>query len=415
MAIAIAPELKGVLCANAHPTGCARQVHAQAQVVAQRGRFTAPRRVVIVGSSMGLGLASRVALALGGGAQTLGLCLERPGTPRRSATAGWYNTAALEQLAATQGLTAHTLALDAFDDAAKHSAIAWIRAHWGEADLLVYSLATRKRRDPTGLLRRSVLKTLGSPFTGKALDLRRRRVYDAVLEPASAQELADTVAVMGGEDWRAWIDAFTAAGVVAPGFQTLAFSYQGGPQLAPTYRAGTIGKAKEHLEATANALDSTLAAAAGGGARVAVMKALVTQSSAVLPMSTLYTVLLMRVMKERGLHEGCIEQAHRLWAGLARESGLVVDPQRRLRLDDLELRDDVQAEVAARLARVTSDDVQPLGDIDGFWSEFMQVFGFAVEGVDYSTPVDPVVDWPQSSRASPPSTAAASHDPVGAR
>jgi len=384
----VEPLIRGSFCANAHPDGCARRVLSQIEHVKARPALAGPSRVLVIGCSAGLGLASRIALAFGARAATLGVCSERPGAPERLGTPGWYNAVTFEDEAARAGLTAGTIVGDAYATKTKERTIERIRAELGRVDLVVYSIASPRRTDPvTGEVYTSALKTLGGPFTEKAVDFKTGDVSVMTIQPGSDDAVRQTVAVMGGDDWELWMRALQGADVLDRGAATVAFSYVGNERLRPTYRGGTIGKAKDHLESTAKRLDAEMQRH-GGRAVVAVMKALVTQSSAVLPMSALYTVLLFRVMKEKGIHEGPIEQAYRLFA--ERLHGGAVDRDGRLRLDDLELRPDVQEEVDRRWREATTASLPDLGDREGFYREFLGVHGFGVDGVDYGQSVDPV-------------------------
>jgi enoyl-[acyl-carrier protein] reductase/trans-2-enoyl-CoA reductase (NAD+) len=404
--------MKGRLCVTAHPMGCTANVEEQIRRVTGRPPVAGARRVLIVGSSNGLGLSTRIAAAFGSRASTVGVGLEREATPTRTATAGWYNCAAFERAALAEGLSARTVIGDAFTDGTKAETVDAIRRGPGAVDLVVYSLAAPRRRDPeTGVVHQSVLKPIGAPFTGKTYDFASGEVGEQTLAPADDAEIRDTVAVMGGEDWSRWIRTLRAEGVLAPGATTVAYSYIGQESLAPTYRAGTMGRAKEHLEATARALD-----AEGLRARVAVMKAMVTQSSVAIPMSTLYTMILARVMREYDVYEDPIDQVYRLLAGhLAERPGDKLgdkpedgpagfdsagfdfagfDDEGRIRLDDLELREDVQREVDRRLALATTANLDELADREGFHSDVLRLYGFGHPDVDYSADVDPVLGIP---------------------
>jgi enoyl-[acyl-carrier protein] reductase/trans-2-enoyl-CoA reductase (NAD+) len=387
--VIIEPVTRGYLCATAHPSGCARRVAEQIGTVRSRP-FDGPRRALVIGASAGLGLATRTALAFGAGTATIGVCRERPGSPGRPGTAGWYNTAAFEAAAAVAGRYARTVNGDAFSTETTEATAATIAADLGAVDLLVYSIAAPRRVDPaTGAVHRSVLKAIGEPFTDKGFDVVTGQVRRMTVAPASSTEIDDTVSVMGGEDLRRWVTRLRAAGVLAPGAQVLAFSYLGGERLAPTYRLGTIGRAKDDLEATVRELDGVLAP--GGRARTAVMQAFVTQSSLAIPMSTLYTILLLRVMRELGTEETVGEQVRRLLAGhVFAGAAPVTDERGRLRMDDGELRADVQAEVARRWELVRTENLAELGAPDEFLARTRRLYGFEVEGVDYRADVDPV-------------------------
>ncbi|MFE0173438.1 enoyl-ACP reductase FabV [Streptomyces sp. NPDC059002] len=403
----IEPMTHGSLCVNAHPDGCARRVRDDIAYVRARplppgaGR---PRSVLVIGGSAGLGLATRLVAAVGLGAATLNVCRETPGSPGRTGSPGWYNTAALEGELARIGRYGRTVVGDAFSDAVKERTARAVRDDLGQVDLVVHSLAAPRRTHPeTGRTHRSAIKPLGAPFTAKTYDSATGQVGRATLEPASDEEVRDTVAVMGGDDWRRWLDVLGDAGVLAPDVTTVAFSYVGNTALAPTYRAGTLGRAKEDLEATARALDARLGPT-GGRAVAAVMRAMVTQASRVIPAQTLYTVVLGRVMRERGLDEGPVAQAHRLlgehlYPGPGRRSG--TDELGRLRLDDRELSPDVQAEVDRRLALVDDASIGRLGDPDTYHAQCLALNGFGLPGVDYSAPTDPVRDLTEPIHVAP--------------
>lgn len=317
---------------------------------------------------------------------------ERPAEGGRTATAGWYNTAAFTRAARRAGLYAGNINGDAFSDAIKEQAIETIRRDLGKVDLVVYSLAAPRRTDPrTGEVHASVLKPIGRPYTGKTVDVSSGRVTEVTLEPATDEEIRGTVAVMGGEDWRMWMEALLRAGVLAEGAVTVAYSYVGPEVTRPIYRDGTIGRAKDDLERTARDIDGALRPI-GGCAYVSVNKALVTQASSAIPIVPLYISLLFRVMKDKGLHEGTIEQMHRLLAErLYTGSAVPVDELGRIRIDDLEMRDDVQREVAALWERVNTDNLALLSDIEGYRADFLKLFGFGLEGVDYEADTDPFV------------------------
>jgi enoyl-[acyl-carrier protein] reductase/trans-2-enoyl-CoA reductase (NAD+) len=390
----IKPKIRGFICVTAHPTGCAEHVRGQIEFVKSQGPIAdAPKRVLVVGSSTGYGLASRITAAFGGAAKTLGVFFERAGDEGRPASAGWYNNAAFESTAKDAGLYAKSLNGDAFSDEIKQQVIETIKADLGQIDLLVYSLASPRRTHPkTGVTHKSTLKPLGETFTSKTVDTDKGVVSPISIEPASEQEIADTVAVMGGEDWQMWVDALSAAGVLAEGFTTVAYSYLGPVLTWAIYRNGTIGTAKEDLEATAHALEKQLAPL-HGRAFVSVNKALVTQASSAIPVVPLYISLLYKVMKEKGLHEGCIEQIYRLFnTQLYGNSTPTPDEKGRLRVDDWEMREDVQAAVAELWPNTTTENLGDVSDIVGYRAEFLQLFGFGLPGVDYEADVNPVVE-----------------------
>ena len=353
-----------------------------------------PKRALIVGASTGYGLASRIALGWGFGAETLGVFFEKPPSGKRTATAGWYNTAALHAAAERDGLVARSINGDAFSDEVKEQAAEAIRSGMGEVDLLIYSLASPRRNHPrTGEALQSALKPIGESYTGKTIDLGSGAVTEASAEPATEEEIRQTVGVMGGEDWRWWTELLLEQGLLAEGARTLAYSYVGPEVTWPIYRDGTIGRAKKHLAETADQLHETLASKLGGGAWVSVNKAVVTQASAAIPVVPLYISLLFRVMKEKGVHEGTIEQMTRLCQDHLKAGATpATDEDRLIRLDDLELRADVQQAVADLWPRVDTDNLAELSDFTGFRKDFNQLFGFDVDGVDYDAPVETEID-----------------------
>ncbi len=389
----IKPKIRGFICTTAHPLGCAAHVREQIAYVRGKGPIAgAPKRVLVIGSSTGYGLASRIVPAFAGGAATLGVFFEREAEDGRTATAGWYNSAAFEREAHAAGLYAKSINGDAFSDAIKAQTIATIKADLGQVDAVIYSLASPRRANPvTGVTHKSTLKPLGAPYTNKTVDTDKGIVSEITIEPANDAEIADTIAVMGGDDWELWINALEAASVLAQGVVTVAYSYIGPSLTWAIYRNGTIGRAKEDLEETADRLSAKMAKYEGH-AWVSVNKALVTQASSAIPVVPLYISLLYRVMKAKGLHEGTIEQIQRLFADhLAPGREPQPDEQGRIRIDDLEMRDDVQAEVAALWPQVSTETLPTLSDIAGYRAEFLKLFGFGLPGVDYEAEVDPVV------------------------
>lgn len=383
---------RGLICVNAHPAGCARNVECQIEAVkaARPDAVGGPKNILVIGSSTGYGLSTRIAAAWGFGANTLGVFLERPPEGRKTATSGYYNTAALHRLAREAGLWAESINADAFSDETKRLAAEAILQHMGTVDLVVYSLASPRRTHPrTGETFQSSLKTIGEPYTTKTVDLTANEIREVTIEPATEREVSDTVAVMGGEDWKFWIDALLDYNLLAEGARTVAYSYVGSKLTWPLYRHGTIGAAKKDLEATARTLDTLLQSKLGGRAWVSINKAVVTQASTAIPVIPLYISLLFRVMKQKSLHEGCIDQMNRLcFKHLADGEEVRTDGEGLIRLDDLELREDVQAEVAALWRRISTENLQELADIDGFRTEFANLFGFEVEGVDYAAAVE---------------------------
>jgi enoyl-[acyl-carrier protein] reductase/trans-2-enoyl-CoA reductase (NAD+) len=392
----IKPKIRGFICVTAHPEGCAAHVREQIDYVRSKGPIAGvPKRVLVVGASTGYGLASRITAAFGGQASTIGVFFERGSENDRPATAGWYNTAAFEHEARKAGLYAKSINGDAFSDEIKKQTIDLIKADLGQVDMLIYSLASPRRTHPrTGAVARSALKTTGETFTAKTVDTDKGVIADVTIGPATPEEIAETIAVMGGEDWKFWIDALEAAGALAPGFKTVAYSYIGPKVTWAIYRNGSIGRAKEDLENTAQEISARLKGN-GGGAFVSINKALVTQASSAIPVVPLYISLLYKVMKERGLHEGCIEQIQRLFAGRLYGGGpLELDEKGRIRIDDWEMREDIQQAVMELWPRVTTENLESLSDIKGYQAEFLKLFGFGLPGVDYSKEVDPVVPIP---------------------
>ncbi len=392
----IEPRVRGFICMTAHPDGCAANVGEQIAHVRERGSIDGPRSVLVVGASTGYGLASRIVAAFGCGARTVGAFFERPGSARRPASAGWYNTAAFERAAAEAGLGAWSYNGDAFADEAKDRVLDLIHTHLdGSVDLVVYSLASPRRVHPeTGETFNSVIKPIGTPFAGKTIDARSGALGDASIDPASEEEVEQTVAVMGGDDWRRWIDALDGAGVLAPGCLTLAYTYLGPEHTWPIYRDGTIGKAKEDLQRTAGELDARLRAR-GGRALLSVNRALVTQASAAIPTVAVYLAMLGPLLRERGTDEGCIEQIDRLFRErLCAGGDLPVDEAGRIRVDDYEMEDAVQAAVRERWEHVTAEGYRRILDVEGYQREFLRLFGFGIPGVDYGADVDSEVAIP---------------------
>jgi enoyl-[acyl-carrier protein] reductase/trans-2-enoyl-CoA reductase (NAD+) len=389
----VAPKIRGFICTTAHPDGCARHVAEQITVVKNRGPITGgPRKVLVIGSSTGYGLASRIATAFGTGAATIGVFFEKSGDAEKCATAGWYNSAAFEVQAAAAGLYAKSFNGDAFSDEMKAEVIAAIKADLGQVDCVIYSLASPRRTHPkTGETFRSVLKPIGRSYTNKNLNINTGVVDEVTIQPAENDDVAQTVAVMGGEDWEMWIDALLAGNLIAPGAQTFAYSYIGPELTWPIYKNGTIGKAKEDLERVQRALDAKLAPL-GGKAWVSVNKALVTQASSAIPIVPLYISLLYKVMKDGGTHEDCIEQMDRLFRD--RYANPQPDEVGRIRLDDWEMAPEVQQPVIANWRKVTTENLADLADLDGYQSSFLRLFGFGLEGVDYDADTDTAMKVP---------------------
>jgi enoyl-[acyl-carrier protein] reductase/trans-2-enoyl-CoA reductase (NAD+) len=388
---------RGFICVNAHPEGCRRNV--ERWVAGVKGNVPAvpnpPKSVLVVGASTGYGLASRIAAAWGYGAKTLGVFFERPPEGDKTATAGYYNTVAFHALAKRDAIFAASINGDAFSDEIKRAAAETIRKEMAPVDLVIYSLASPKRTDPrTGKTHSSVLKPVGQAYTNRTIELDSEKVVSVTLPPASETEIADTVVVMGGEDWRRWMELLLEEKLLAPGARTVAYSYIGPELTWPIYRDGTIGQAKKDLERAAKDLDASLAKHLGGNAWVSVNKAVVTQASSAIPVVPLYLSLLPLVMKRKNLEEGPLEQMRRLFTDfLCTGKAPQVDEARRIRLDDREMRADVQAEVAALWPQVTTENLREISDFAGFQREFRGLFGFEVDGVDYEQPVETDIRW----------------------
>lgn len=388
----IEPRMRGFICTTAHPDGAAENVKQQIEYVKSKGKIDAPKRVLVIGASTGFGLASRITSAFGSDAATIGVFFEKPPMEGKTASAGWYNSVAFENEAKKAGLYAKSINGDAFSDEVKEQTIAMIKEDLGQIDLIIYSLASPVRTHPkTGVTHRSVLKPIGEKFTNNTVDFHTGKVSEVSIEPCSGDDIENTVIVMGGEDWKMWIDMMKKENVLAQGAITVAYSYIGSSLTEAVYRNGTIGKAKDHLEATAFEITDLLNDI-GGKAYVSVNKALVTQASSAIPVIPLYISLLYKTMKAKGLHEGCIEQIQRLFQDrLFSGKDVPVDEKGRIRIDDWEMRDDVQNEVASLWNEVTTENLSQLGDLEGYRKEFYQLFGFDVPNVDYTKDTDEMV------------------------
>jgi enoyl-[acyl-carrier protein] reductase/trans-2-enoyl-CoA reductase (NAD+) len=390
----IQPKVRGFICTTAHPKGCAEHVKEQIEYVrSKKTELDGPKNVLVIGCSNGYGLASRITAAFGFGANTLGVMFEKEPTERRTASAGWYNTVALENAAKDEGLYAESLNTDAFSNEAKEQAIAKIKENMGKVDLVVYSLGAPRRKDPnTGDVYSSTLKPIGKSVTRKNLNTDTRVVSELTLEPANDDEIANTVKVMGGEDWEMWMEALSEADVLAEGVKTTAYTYIGKELTWPIYGGATIGKAKEDLDRASKAISAKLEAQYKGKAFVSVLKALVTQSSSAIPVMPLYISALYKVMKEEGTHEGCIEQIFGLfYEQLFGGNDLNLDDQGRIRMEDNELKALVQTKVADIWEKVNTDNLDELTDFKGYQEEFFKLFGFGFASVDYDEDVNPVV------------------------
>lgn len=386
----VKPRVRGFICTTAHPVGCAKHVKDQIDFVKKQPKVKGPKKVLVIGASTGYGLASRIVTSFNFGADTLGVFFERPASGGRTATAGWYNTAAFEKAAREEGFYAKSINGDAFSDEIKEQTIAKIKEDLGKVDLVVYSLAAPKRTHPkTGEVFSSVIKPIGASFTNKTVNFQTGELSNITIEPATEEEIRHTVAVMGGEDWEMWIRALHEANVLADDAQTVAYSYIGPDVTHSIYRTGTIGRAKDHLEETARKLDHFLQEQIGGRAFISVNKALVTQSSAAIPVVPLYISLLYKEMKQRGIHEDWIQQMYRLFAKtLYTGEKVAVDEENRIRMDNLEMREDVQQAIEENWEKLNSENIEELADLEGYRSDFLRLFGFGLEGVDYEQEVD---------------------------
>ena len=391
----VAPKIRGFICTTAHPTGCAKHVANQIAIVKNRGPISnAPKKVLVIGASTGYGLASRIATAFGGGAATIGVFFERGAEGDRTATAGWYNTAAFEREAAAAGLYARSFNGDAFSDELKKTVVEAVKQDLGQVDCVVYSLASPRRQHPrNGEVFKSVLKPIGQTYSNKNLNTTNGQVNEVTIESANDEEIAHTIAVMGGEDWEMWMDALQEAGALAPGVRTLAYSYIGPSLTWPIYKNGTIGRAKEDLERAQRAIEAKLAPL-GGKVWVSVIKALVTQASSAIPVVPLYISILYKAMKAAGNHEECAEQMDRLFRERLNSSTPAVDDAGRIRLDDWEMADELQNLIADRWAKVTTENLGELADFAGYQESFHRLFGFGLAGVDYGADVDVQISIP---------------------
>ena len=388
----IRPKVRGFVCVTAHPVGCAAHIQEQIDYVKRQGPIkNGPKRALVIGASTGYGLASRITAAFGSNAGTFGVFYDRPSEEGRPATPGWYNTIAFERAAKAAGLYARSVNGDAFSDDIKRQVIPLIKKELGPVDLVVYSVASPRRVHPkTGVIHKSVLKPVGQSYTNKTVDTDLGVVSDITIEPASQEEIADTIAVMGGEDWELWMQELDEAGLLAPGATAVSYSYLGPEVTWPIYRNGTIGLAKNDLERAARRIDAMLKARGYGRAFISINKALVTQASSAIPVVPLYISVLYKIMKAQGTHEGCIEQIQRLFATqMYNGSALTFDDAGRVRLDDREMRPEVQRQITEIWPQVATESLRSLTDIDGYRVEFLKLFGFGLAGVDYEADVDP--------------------------
>jgi enoyl-[acyl-carrier protein] reductase/trans-2-enoyl-CoA reductase (NAD+) len=390
----IEPRTRGFICLTAHPVGCAQNVENQIEYVTSKGKIDGAKKVLVIGSSTGFGLASRITSAFGSDAATIGVFFDKPASPNRPASPGFYNTAAFETAAHKAGLYAKSINGDAFSNEIKEQVVNLIKQDLGQVDLIIYSLASPVRTHPvSGKRFKSVLKPIGENFTNKTVDFHTGKVSEISINPAEGADIENTVTVMGGEDWKMWMDALQEANVLAEGVKTVAYSYIGPEVTKPVYRNGTIGAAKDDLEAKAFTITEALKRIKGN-AYVSVNKALVTQASSAIPVIPLYISLLYKIMKEEGVHEGCIEQIQRLYSERLYAGDLSLDEKGRIRVDDWEMREDIQERVVKLWASATTENLSEIGDLEGYSTDFYNLFGFKVPGVDYTKDVNEMVSVP---------------------
>ena len=390
----IAPKVRGFICTTTHPAGCEANVRQQIAYVKSKGPLAnGPKKVLVIGSSTGYGLASRITAAFGSGAATIGVFLEKAGTEKKPGSAGWYNSAAFDKAAKEAGLYSKSVNGDAFSDECRAKVIELIKADLGQVDMVVYSLASPVRKLPsTGELIRSALKPIGEVYKATAVDTNKDEIIEAQVEPANEEEIANTIKVMGGEDWELWLNALDQAGVLADGVKTVAYSNIGTDITWPIYWHGTLGRAKEDLDRASNAIRAQLSSK-NGSANVAVLKSVVTQASAAIPVMPLYIAMSFKLMKAQGIHEGCIEQIQRMFYTRLFDGEFVTDDAQRIRMDDWELRESVQQACRDLWPQVTTENLSQLTDYQGYKDEFLKLFGFGWEGVDYDADVNPEVNF----------------------
>ncbi|MGY0407666.1 MAG: enoyl-ACP reductase FabV [Polaribacter sp.] len=395
----IEPKTRGFICLTAHPTGCEQNVRNQIEYIESKGKIDGAKKVLVIGASTGFGLASRITSAFGSDAATIGVFFDKPARQGRPASPGYYNTAAFEKHAHKAGLYAKSINGDAFSNEIKTQTLQLIKEDLGQVDLVIYSLASPVRTHPvTGKRYKSVLKPIGDVFTNKTVDFHTGKVSEISINAAQGDDIENTIKVMGGEDWKLWMDALKAENLLSEGAITVAYSYIGPDVTKPVYRNGTIGAAKNHLEATAFTITDDLKSI-GGKAYVSVNKALVTQASSAIPVIPLYISLLFKVMKEKGIHEGCIEQMQRLYSQkLFIDDKIPLDDKGRIRVDDWEMYADVQEEIAQLWKSATSENLPDIGDLEGYNKDFFNLFGFKVEGVDYAADVNEMVVIPSEMK-----------------
>lgn len=384
----VAPKFRGFICTTSHPAGCEYNVRKQIEYVKQQKKIPGAKKVLVIGASTGYGLSSRIAAAFGCGAATIGLFFERPASGSKTASAGWYNSAAFERLAKEEGLYAKSINGDAFSNEIKQQTIDLIKKDLGKVDLVIYSIASPRRTHPvTGEVFNSVLKPIGAPCTVKTVDFHSRQVSETTIEPANEEDIRQTVAVMGGEDWAMWMNALKEADVLEQGAVTIAYTYVGPDMTHAIYRKGTIGRAKDDLEATAGKITENLNSI-GGNAYVSINKAVVTQASAAIPVISIYISVLFKVMKEMNIHEGTIEQMYRMLSDRVYSGNLKLDGKGRICMDDWEMRPEVQAQVAKYWAEANNENITEISDVEEYRKEFFRLFGFEFAAVDYGQDVD---------------------------
>lgn len=388
----VQPKVKGFMCTTAHPEGCRAAVQKQIDYVKSQPKTEGPKKVLVIGSSMGYGMASRIAVTYSCDAGTIGVIFDKPGKEKRTGTAGWYNTAAFEEIATADGYYAKSVNGDAYSQEIKDETIELIKKDFGKVDLVIYSIAAPRRKAPDGVTYRSVLKTTGKEYSNQTIDLLTNEISVVTIPAATQEEIDDTVKVMGGEDWKLWMQALSDAGVLSGDAKTVAYAYIGPELTHPIYYQGSIGEAKQHLYRTADELNKEFPALT---AYVSVNKALVTQSSAAIPIVPLYMAILLKLMREKGTDEGCIEQMYRMVHDrLYNHGGVPTDDENRIRMDDYELSDDVQNDMKMIWEKIKNGEGREYIDIDGYWKEFYEIFGFGIDGVDYDADVDIRVQIP---------------------
>ena len=393
----IKPKIRGFICTTTHPVGCEQNVRNQIAFTKSKGQVeNGPKKVLVIGASSGYGLSSRIAAAFGSGAATIGVFFEKPGTEKKTGTAGWYNSAAFDKAAKEEGLYSKSINGDAFSNEARTQVIDLIKEDLGQVDMVVYSLASPVRKMPeTGEVIRSVLKPIGETDKSTAIDTNKDVIIEAEIEPATEEEVAATTTVMGGQDWELWMSALQEAGVLADGVRTVAYSYIGSDITWPIYWHGALGKAKEDLDRASTAIDNKLTSL-NGGANVAVLKSVVTQASSAIPVMPLYLAMVFKIMREKNLHEGCMDQIYRMFSERLYNNNNpseLTDDKNRLRLDDWELREDVQQACRDLWPQITDANLFAKTDYQLYKDEFLKLFGFGIDGVDYEAEAEPVADF----------------------